>query len=953
MSTHHLPLGLLFAAGLLAACDTPVSVRQSALGRPVDFSYACEGDGATVAPEIDEQAASFNSTRICPDLQSGSQGALLGLVLNRFPASVTFAQLNPAAGTRRFLDADYFVPGTTGVPVGEDPLRIVRASDWSHFLIVSGGRGRLDRVVVTGLVDGDVSFEHAETPLPGPPADAVALGDTLVIAARDAAELWLLPIARDDDWTVAAPTFTRVRLPDAAAELNTIDDALLVTWRSRPVLSRVGLDGAVLDEVGLVPACRDGLDNDGDGLTDLADLDCLDASDDDESDASGAERMETLPKLDADSWPGAPSCSNGFDDNGDGLVDLADPACTGADADTEHLPACMNGADDDGDGLVDEADPDCLHGEGRSEASAPVDGPFSATFVDGGEYGRFVYVLDARRGRIAVFSYDEGALARVDVHSEDAFPPDLASVPFDASGAEPSLLEAMPAIRQPALRHQGYRDIPILSGNAFRLSNSRLRGELWERLVPGQSVPRALAADAWKPPACAPEGDANVCAQPEGDDATWVVYGASLDGRIQLFEAIRRGVPVHRLYQRQPDPSRRGLEISTPRLTLRGRLINARGQATPGFPFLGPAAQEVLAEAVSGESPQRLRRYGLWPADDFEEVPTETWSITYEGTLPGTRASSGRLLDAETFFDASQRFCELGVVAGDWLQLEVPRDGADPALANDLDVTLEDGRSCPTVLPESLVVEVRVVSVGMSTLAVDPASLRLRPQLPALDVDAVRAEGLSQRLCQQALTALDETLQREENLAAGATPLAPAMLPAFVRYRVRPDAMWVAVGAVSGYLHRQRWDRAEGLCVTDDTLDPRLEGRIQAVPDAVSRYDACPPSDASLAFDRVDAVTGGAPRFSNPSFSLDLFPACETTEDGGIAAIPTQQETSFTFTVTGPQSGSALSVSDSMLLARVPLLDARRHQVQLDAGRNRLSILQLRFGDLKEITTLE
>jgi hypothetical protein len=59
------------------------------------------------------------------------------------------------------------------------------------------------------------------------------------------------------------------------------------------------------------------------------------------------------------------NCTNGKDDDGDGLIDCADPDCA---ADPACLTTkvggtaeiCNNGIDDDGDGLVDCADPDCF-----------------------------------------------------------------------------------------------------------------------------------------------------------------------------------------------------------------------------------------------------------------------------------------------------------------------------------------------------------------------------------------------------------------------------------------------------------------------------------------------------------------------------------------------------------------------------------------------------------------
>ncbi|RMD82824.1 MAG: hypothetical protein D6815_08175, partial [Candidatus Dadabacteria bacterium] len=73
--------------------------------------------------------------------------------------------------------------------------------------------------------------------------------------------------------------------------------------------------------------------------------------------------------------PGAaePSlCSNGVDDDGDGLIDVSDPGCDGPGADTE-APACDDGRDNDRDGVVDLADPGCQGSSGTTEQAAWFD----------------------------------------------------------------------------------------------------------------------------------------------------------------------------------------------------------------------------------------------------------------------------------------------------------------------------------------------------------------------------------------------------------------------------------------------------------------------------------------------------------------------------------------------------------------------------------------------------
>ena len=117
------------------------------------------------------------------------------------------------------------------------------------------------------------------------------------------------------------------------------------------------------------PACDNGIDDDGDGLVDLADPGCADAAD-------GDERSAALV------------CDNGLDDDGDGRIDFdpvtfADPAFAAGSGDPGcrdpgwafESPQCQNGLNDDnmlgtdfdggvsvlgeGNGDLDGADPQC------------------------------------------------------------------------------------------------------------------------------------------------------------------------------------------------------------------------------------------------------------------------------------------------------------------------------------------------------------------------------------------------------------------------------------------------------------------------------------------------------------------------------------------------------------------------------------------------------------------
>lgn len=105
-------------------------------------------------------------------------------------------------------------------------------------------------------------------------------------------------------------------------------------------LSYAALDYPDLDANGMIDpmydrvleTCDDGVDNDGDGLTDCADADCA--------------AVCPVPEI----------CDDGLDNDLDGLIDLADPDCQGS-PQTETI--CSDGLDDDADGSTDCADSDC------------------------------------------------------------------------------------------------------------------------------------------------------------------------------------------------------------------------------------------------------------------------------------------------------------------------------------------------------------------------------------------------------------------------------------------------------------------------------------------------------------------------------------------------------------------------------------------------------------------
>jgi hypothetical protein len=128
--------------------------------------------------------------------------------------------------------------------------------------------------------------------------------------------------------------------------------------------------------------CSNGQDDDGDGLVDAYDGDCSSAADPTEQ----GDRPPT-------------GCGNGLDDDGDGAVDFPDdPGCLavgdGDEADPEQTAECADGVDNDGNGRTDyPEDPGCPGRGTALEAPLPVP-PACTNGVDDDEDGATDYPDD-------------------------------------------------------------------------------------------------------------------------------------------------------------------------------------------------------------------------------------------------------------------------------------------------------------------------------------------------------------------------------------------------------------------------------------------------------------------------------------------------------------------------------------------------------------------------------
>ncbi|HED36464.1 MAG TPA: DUF4038 domain-containing protein [Gammaproteobacteria bacterium] len=217
-------------------------------------------------------------------------------------------------------------------------------------VIVSGNRGSIDKsdyIMAARASDGSVIMAYM------PNGGSITV-DMSKVAGSAADAWWYDPATGTSQYiaefaTTGSQNFTS---PDTGDWVLVIDNADLGFL---PPGESGGLP---------VAQCADALDNDSDGLIDLADPGCDNAADNDETDP----------------LPPAAQCADGLDNDSDGLIDLADPGCDNA-ADNDEtdplLPAaqCADGLDNDSDGLIDLADPGCDNAADNDETNTALPSP--------------------------------------------------------------------------------------------------------------------------------------------------------------------------------------------------------------------------------------------------------------------------------------------------------------------------------------------------------------------------------------------------------------------------------------------------------------------------------------------------------------------------------------------------------------------------------------------------
>ena len=282
---------IIFILVLTFGCSSSNDIKIPYIADPVDMAFVCmEGTNPVPYKECDQ-----NGRRLYGFILGGNQPQL-GMV-------------DLLSGDYR--DFDPFTPSYNpmhlNVPVGS-LKRIVSTDDSKYVFLLDYTEALLIRI-------DTVKFNIETLDLPCRGLDMTLQDNVLFMTCPGQNRVLKLPVDSFGD-PKAIVSFD----VDQPYRISGCKNHLFITHTRSYSATFMDTDGNVLP-VGLFDACSDGIDNDGDGLTDNKDPGCTGPDDNDESDGPTAD----FGKMPALVTPAA--CSNGIDDDGDGLTDMDDPSC--------------------------------------------------------------------------------------------------------------------------------------------------------------------------------------------------------------------------------------------------------------------------------------------------------------------------------------------------------------------------------------------------------------------------------------------------------------------------------------------------------------------------------------------------------------------------------------------------------------------------------------------------
>jgi hypothetical protein len=330
----NLRLGALTLTALaLAACSETVDVPQTSLRDPraaVGLSWCASAEGTSVSARRAD----------CAENELGAKPVDRVAVAD---ARLRAAQLlNANIDLPRFIDLSGATPGNTGIPLEGGPTRFAATAFPAVAVALLADDQWTRSADAVPSKTGLVAFDAASATQISDVQPTSSLPAEIATASGGGNEVWVT-LPQENVVQRFALSWSCVA-DDGSRPLDCVERA---TWTAGTRLTVEGPASISLSAAGRLFVAR--ADGSGIEVFDTAG-DCANAP-------CHRGRLTTLP-----------SCSDGFDDDGDHLTDADDPQCFGpsdnenGDIAVDDASSCINGVDDNGDGLVDSDDPNCARG---------------------------------------------------------------------------------------------------------------------------------------------------------------------------------------------------------------------------------------------------------------------------------------------------------------------------------------------------------------------------------------------------------------------------------------------------------------------------------------------------------------------------------------------------------------------------------------------------------------
>jgi hypothetical protein len=746
------------------------------------------------------------------DLAQCKKGTNAKATLRAFVGNSRLGSVNILNLTRsKPVDMDKSIPGYTGLKLGENVADLWARPDGTVLL---AAESTLPAIFVVPLPEATLG---AQVPLDSIPLFFLDTGaNPRLFAAVPSVMLEISAV----DGTVLATT----ALPDEPSDASWNPDTgeILVTYRHLPQLQVLDSAGVLLRTIGIGLPCADGLDNDGDGLVDGAQPSC-------HQDLRLA--RETAPDCVGPDCELA-VCGDGLDNDGDGLADALDPGCSNGEdsSEAEDLSPCADGFDNDSDELVDSADPDCAGAAVTEDGLPLVAGPLDRTWfpcADG---------LDNDHDGSTDQPQDGGCLL-AGFSTESGLPAAFAK------------FTVLPGQRFAYVYNAGLAEILVVDLDAGAVV------ELYADLTRPGAFARKEGRRGF--PFAAPVTDLGSHTL---EDGSVEVVVTSSDGTLTAIKALdATGQPVHTLVINDQDPD--DSQVGKPHLYDNGQEIELGYTPRAGYPHFGP-----LTVLYNNDGSHTW--YGIKLSRQNQEHRSETWSLAYEGVIPGADRLFLRHRAGGRFEVPTGRLCDLGILAGDKLLVTLPEEV-------DFGGFLADQLEFP------------IVAVGSDWLETDPE------------------DALARAHADEWVSALASVATSEPGGAA-----ALAALPGAIEGQIRAGNTFLLTGSRTGLLHAVE-DGPEGCRVRPAAGSGGRVAAPKVKPGVVPA--ACP----IVAGDPAGVAT----IHSNPEFSFNLYPACAVEKDGSISAVAPARGMDWRFAVSSGFSQRRLLLGGLPLrLVQVPAL---------------------------------